>query len=235
MKLSTIMEHRSINIAALHKLRLPGGLISLALLILITGVHFFLPAFDERMGSIISNSLQGRGYFFFDKVTELGNISLILPAAFFLLLFLLWKRSWVRSIQLVLIVFGGAAFGYFLKLLYSQTRILSGSTLSTKLDLGFPSGHTMMALLFYGWFAYFALVTFKSTVWKWFAVLMGIFLIVSVGISRLMINVHLPSDVLSGWLAGSIWLVISSWLTAWIDEIIIPRIRNRFSPEEPFL
>lgn len=71
------------------------------------------------------------------------------------------------------------------------------------MDYSFPSGHSMSAVSFYGLLAanlaYFG-ISLGVTIPLAAAVTVG------VGLSRLYLGVHWPTDVLSGWLAGGIWL-----------------------------
>lgn len=71
---------------------------------------------------------------------------------------------------------------------------------------GFPSGHAMNSLIFYGLLAYFI---FHFTKNRGSSVLVAIFLIIIVlliGFSRLYLGVHHPSDVIGGFIAGFWWL-----------------------------
>lgn len=73
----------------------------------------------------------------------------------------------------------------------------------------FPSGHAFAATVFYGMMIYLA---FRLTDRPWaraLAAVAGAALIAAVGLSRVYLNVHYLSDVVGGWLAGSVWLVTS--------------------------
>ena len=71
-------------------------------------------------------------------------------------------------------------------------------------DYSFPSGHSMSAISFYGLLA--------ANLSAYFGLSLGVTIpvaaavTVGVGLSRLYLGVHWPTDVLSGWLAGGIWL-----------------------------
>lgn len=72
------------------------------------------------------------------------------------------------------------------------------------MDYSFPSGHSMSAISFYGLLA--------ANLSAYFGISLGVTIpvaaavTVGVGLSRLYLGVHWPTDVLSGWLAGGIWL-----------------------------
>jgi membrane-associated phospholipid phosphatase len=75
-------------------------------------------------------------------------------------------------------------------------------------DYGFPSGHTMIATLFYGYLALFLVKTLSG--WRWRALVMIIVggLIMLIGLSRMYLGVHYLSDVLAAMAAGVAWLVL---------------------------
>jgi undecaprenyl-diphosphatase len=71
----------------------------------------------------------------------------------------------------------------------------------------FPSGHAFGTIIFYGLFSYLA---FKYWAHPWdiiFCTLLAT-LIFSIGVSRIYLDAHYPSDVVAGWLLGSISLLV---------------------------
>ena len=70
----------------------------------------------------------------------------------------------------------------------------------------FPSAHSMVSLVFYGAIAYLLWIRLPSTRLRWFLTSSFVLLIVFIGISRIYLGVHYPSDVLAGFAAGGIWL-----------------------------
>lgn len=79
--------------------------------------------------------------------------------------------------------------------------------------LGFPSGHVMGATLFYGAIAYLAPRVCRSMALARVVQAASISMIVLMGISRVHVGAHWPSDVIGGYLWGSItlFLVIVAW------------------------
>ncbi len=67
-------------------------------------------------------------------------------------------------------------------------------------SLAFPSGHALMSLAAYG---YLAVVIGRA-----WSLLTAIVLVLGVALSRLVLSVHWPSDVLGGWLLAASWLCL---------------------------
>jgi undecaprenyl-diphosphatase len=70
----------------------------------------------------------------------------------------------------------------------------------------FPSGHATSSMIFY---LTLALVLTKGTRWHRPAVVGAILLSLLIGISRVMLGVHWPSDVIGGWAFGMLWVLLT--------------------------
>ena len=70
----------------------------------------------------------------------------------------------------------------------------------------FPSGHANSAMIFY---LTLALVLSAGTRWHRAAVTGAILLAICVGLSRVMLGVHWPSDVIGGWSFGLLWVLMT--------------------------
>lgn len=70
----------------------------------------------------------------------------------------------------------------------------------------FPSGHASSSMIVY---LTLALVFASGTRWKWPAVAGALALSASIGLSRVMLGVHWPTDVIGGWAFGLLWVLLA--------------------------
>lgn len=149
------------------------------------------------------------------EITSLGNgvvvIMIISIAAVFLWL---TKHKW--SVYILLAgVFGGKILNQLLKGEFNRERPSVIEHVDVVRSLSFPSGHAMGALIAYGSVAFLVgrLEPTKGLRWTTWGI--AIALISAIGISRMYLGVHYPSDVIGGFLAGAAWLAfVASSVTA---------------------
>jgi membrane-associated phospholipid phosphatase len=114
------------------------------------------------------------------------------------------KRFWREFTMLLIGSGGGALLWYLVSMYFNRPRP------SEQLDLplsgpSFPSGHALSALVFYGFVAYLLIPKMPSRFWKWvIGILLG-FVILFVGLSRLLLGGHYVTDVVSGYALGLAW------------------------------
>ncbi|EWG09772.1 phosphatase PAP2 family protein [Cytobacillus firmus] len=163
--------------------------------------------FDESLIQYVQAFISPRLTEFMSVVTFLGSVKWlafsVLAAA--VLLFLFKKRSllWFMVLSSGL----GALFNLLLKWIFKRERP-DIRPLIEEQGFSFPSGHSMGSFIFYGSLAYMIIHLAKRKRWKaaW-TVLLGCFIIM-IGLSRIYLGVHFPSDVIAGFAAGGAWLTI---------------------------
>jgi undecaprenyl-diphosphatase len=70
----------------------------------------------------------------------------------------------------------------------------------------FPSGHAASSMVFY---LTLALALTAGTRWRRPSVIVAVLLSLLIGISRVMLGVHWPSDVVGGWAFGMVWVLVT--------------------------
>ena len=121
---------------------------------------------------------------------------------------LLWKRLWSWLLALVLAVAGGILLNSLLKNLFGRARPGWADPLMALTDAGFPSGHTMMATIIYGFMAVWLVLRIASWRWRFFIISLAILLILLVALSRMYLGAHYLSDVMAAVAAGAAWLAL---------------------------
>lgn len=82
----------------------------------------------------------------------------------------------------------------------------------------FPSGHSMGAALVYLTAGSIISRQVTGSLAKTYFLSMALVLAVIVGISRVYLGVHYPSDVLAGWAAGSLWSSVCAQAARWLQH-----------------
>lgn len=146
-------------------------------------------------------------------ITALGGVGILTLFTLSILGFLLLRRQFHASIYLALSVGGGVLVSSLLKMFFSRPRpdlVAHGSYVYTT---SFPSGHSMMSTaVFFTLAALLASLESNIRVRSYLLAMAALFSIL-VGISRVYLGVHWPTDVLAGWTAGIAWALLC-WLIA---------------------
>lgn len=133
---------------------------------------------------------------------SLTILGVIVIAAFFYL-----KHK--RAVALFLITMAGEiALDLAFKMFFGRVRPEPFFDFPLPASYGFPSGHAFGSLCFFGILAWLTTARTQNKIAKaaiWSAAVIIIFLI---GLSRVYLGVHYPSDVLAGYAAGLFWVVI---------------------------
>lgn len=79
----------------------------------------------------------------------------------------------------------------------------------------FPSGHVMFYMAFFGFLLFLTFTLVKRVWWRYLIMVLLILLIALVGVSRMYLGEHWASDVLGGYLAGNLDLILSIMFYRW--------------------
>lgn len=150
-------------------------------------------------------------------ITELGSVWFLGTLSIIVILALWFKAKDKWSVLFfITAVGGGGLLTVLLKQLFSRERPSINEAIDA-VGFSFPSGHSVGALIFYG-FIMFLIIRGPQKEWiKWaVSISLGV-LIVLIGISRVYLGAHYPSDVAAGYIAGTIWLLLCLMALEWIN------------------
>ena len=149
---------------------------------------------------------------FFQGVTFLGN------AEFYLLLapVFIWSVNYRLGARLGILLLLSAYINQALKELFMQPRPCEPRPdvcIDQADSYGLPSGHAQNAIVFWGVIAHWI-----GTAWAWIA---AILLMLLIGISRIYLGVHFPTDVFVGWAIGivilGLYIVLGERVEKWLE------------------
>lgn len=158
--------------------------------------------------------------------TALGGVGVLTLITLCSLGYLLLSRKFRIALFTLAAVSGGILLSSFLKTFFDRPRPDLVPHESIVYTASFPSGHSMMSAVTYLTLA--ALLSRLQTRAQLRAYLFGIALLLTVliGVSRVYLGVHWPTDVLAGWSAGAAWAALCWLLATWLQR------RGMVEPEE---
>jgi undecaprenyl-diphosphatase len=160
-------------------------------------------AWDETILRYLKAHADPRLDIFFLLFTLLGAARIMIPFSCAVIFWLLRRKKPVEAL-----FYGVAAFGAMLlslgsKQVFGRARPDFWISLAPETTLSFPSGHAVTSMAVAA-----ALITLAwHTSWRWHALFCGAGFVLLVGLSRLYLGVHFPSDVLAGWCASLVWVM----------------------------
>lgn len=142
-------------------------------------------------------------------ITFLGSHKFLIPANLLLIFYFIFiaHENWF-SIRVITIALSSLVLMLLLKFLFQRKRPLS-PLLNAARGLSFPSGHSIMAVTFYGLLIYILWNVIDIYGLKYLIAALLVLLIILIGYSRVYLRVHYTSDVLAGFIIGFLWLWIS--------------------------
>ncbi|OON68798.1 phosphatase PAP2 family protein [Hymenobacter sp. CRA2] len=160
-----------------------------------------------------------------DFITFLASRNFIIVAALAVIgYFLVLRKHRWYSLKVPVVALGSITLNLLLKQFYNRPRPMLPLTSAS--GLSFPSGHAMISASFYGLLIYLTWqhVTNKSL--RWLLTVLLTALILMIGLTRVYLRVHYASDVLAGFAAGVLWLLVAIPLLNRMERLIKQRARG---------
>lgn len=137
--------------------------------------------------------------------TFLGEPTVLIGAGFAVALWL-WRQHRARfALALLAVILLGRGLSEVQKFWIARARPTLEPHLVVVKTSSFPSGHAASSMIFYLTLA----LALAPRRWRRVAAVAAILLSLLVGLSRVMLGVHWPSDVVGGWSFGLLWVLVT--------------------------
>ncbi|SIR09945.1 phosphatase PAP2 family protein [Pontibacter lucknowensis] len=173
--------------------------------------------FDEAAFAVAAD-MQSTGFTrFIEFITFFASRHFMTAAALLLIAYFLFVRRhrWY-SLKVPVVALGSISLNLVLKFFFDRQR--PDMPLVDASGLSFPSGHSMIAASFYSLIIYLTWQHVESKPLRNFLVALLVIFILLIGFSRIYLRVHYATDVVAGFAAGILWVIIGIGLLRRIEK-----------------
>lgn len=178
-----------------------------------------LGQFDVALSAALSRHAGADQLRIFAALTDLGDLKFLIIVVAAVALWLMFRRRWLLASAWIIATASGGLMNAALKAFFERSRPPHLHGFASAEGWSFPSGHSSGATIVYGLLAYLLLVQLSKRHHLPVAIV-AMVLIVCVGSSRVILQVHYFSDVLGGCALGA------GWAAAWIAGLETYRLRR---------
>jgi undecaprenyl-diphosphatase len=146
-------------------------------------------------------------------LTALGGATVLGLVVLAVIGFLLLQARYRTAFLVFLTAASGEAVGFAMKNVFARPRPTVVPHLREVFSSSFPSGHAMQSAIVYLTLGAMLMRIAEGRLTKIYCVAVAMILTFLVGLSRVYLGVHYPTDVLAGWIVGLVWASVC-WLIA---------------------
>jgi len=163
--------------------------------------------FDRALASSLSMSMSTPLLWLLSWFTYLGDRKFLTGISVLMTLFLLWRGDWRLALVCAVATGVGGALNWLLKHVFQRVRPEHDHGYASVAGWSFPSGHSSAAMAVYG-MACYLLWRLAPPAWRLPGIALLAALIMAIGLSRILLQVHFASDVLAGFAVSLAWLAL---------------------------
>ncbi|MEZ5834793.1 MAG: phosphatase PAP2 family protein [Geminicoccaceae bacterium] len=151
--------------------------------------------------------------------TAMGGVGVLTFITVASVIYLILAQRKRTALFVAVAISSGIALSLLLKAGFNRPRpdlVPHGSIVYTT---SFPSGHSMMSALVYLTLGALVANLQPRRRLKVYVLSLAILITIAVGVSRVYLGVHWPTDVLAGWAAGATWAMLSCMVALWLQRL----------------
>lgn len=151
-------------------------------------------------------------------ITALGGFAVLALLTLLAIGYLLALKKWGGALLLLIATLGGAALSEGMKLGFNRPRPDLVAHVVETTSMSFPSGHAMLSAATY--LTLGALLARAQERRRLRGYVMGAAILITllIGLSRVYLGVHWPTDVLGGWCLGAAWAMLCWGVAQWLSR-----------------
>jgi len=167
--------------------------------------------FDHRVFAYLSGRVSDSFIGIMRFFTFFGKPEFMIPAYLLLIAWFALRKKKTYAWEVFIMGASSTALLFALKKIFGRPRpeqplfeYLSGYS--------FPSGHALLTFVFCSVVIYLVWQSKLSDLWKWIISVLLVLFSIAVGVSRIILRVHYPTDVIAGFAMGYIWVLLGLWV-----------------------
>ncbi|ULE33508.1 phosphatase PAP2 family protein [Mycobacterium sp. IDR2000157661] len=167
-------------------------------------------------------------------VTSFGGSIVAWIALAAAVVWLLIRREGALAVYVTLTGLGATALTSGIKALVDRPRPTVEAPVAAAPGLSFPSGHSLGSAVTYGVLV-LVFLPIVAPRWRRSVITVAVAMVLAIGVSRMALGVHYPSDVLGGWLLGIWWITLTAIaFRRWHSAVGLgsPPLTEGLEPEE---
>jgi len=139
-------------------------------------------------------------------ITQLADARVVVVIVALTLGILWWRNHPSEAKIFAIACLGAFILNNGMKLFFAKPRPHIFPSLISETSFSFPSGHALGGFVMYGFLAYLLSAHFPK--YSKFIYTLAVITITAIGLSRIYIGVHWPTDIIAGYGVGYIWLML---------------------------
>ena len=178
--------------------------------------------FDDPLLDL-AHQMARAGFDRFFLLASAAGYTGVIVADILLVALLVLRRRPHEGVFVAVAVVGSMLLNIAAKHVFGRIRPALWQSIAPETSFSFPSGHAMGSITL-AWVVvllWWHLRGPRARAWRWPVAVLALAFTLAVGLSRIYLGVHFPSDILAGWAAASVWtvgvygLVFRGQMTPW--------------------